>query len=119
MSATRSRKIGVRFRAIPRVLREALPGTTIQIDRSPFELPEHFRAVEDEFKERAGAAIKILNDGVAGDAKAYWDGEARANRAVNTTLSRIDPARAQSLIRHAYVLTMVNSHVLLTSSICN
>jgi len=32
---------------------------------------------------------------------------------VKTTLSKIEPARAASLIRHAYVLTMVNSHVLL------
>ena len=90
-----------------------MPGTTIQIDRSPFELPEHFSAVEDEFRERAVAAIKILDDGTVGDAKAYWANEAQANRTVKTTLSRIDPARAQSLIRHAYVLTMVNSHVLM------
>jgi hypothetical protein len=96
-----------------RVLEEALPGTTIQIDRSPFELPGHFRAVEDEFKKRADAAIDFLNEGTAGDAKAYWATEAEANRRVKTTLSRVDSARAQSLIRHAYVLTMVNSHVLL------
>jgi hypothetical protein len=40
-----------------------------------------------------------------------WD--AAANGAVKTTLSRIGADRAQSLIRRGYVLTMVNSHVLL------
>jgi hypothetical protein len=109
-TAVRRRLLNVRYqiaqdrksiRGNPRVVEEALPGTTIQIDRSPFELPGHFRAVEDEFKKRADAA------------RAYWANEAEANRTVKTTLSRIDSARAQSLIRHAYVLTMVNSHVLL------
>jgi hypothetical protein len=95
------------------LLEEALPGTTIQINRSPFELPRRFLSVDDAFKARADAAIKILNEGTGGDAKAYWANEAEANRTVKTTLSRIDSARAQSLIRHAYVLTMVNSHVLL------
>ena len=39
--------------------------------------------------------------------------EAAANRSVKTTLSRIGAGRAQSLIRHGHVLTMVNSHGLL------
>jgi hypothetical protein len=121
-TAVRRRLLNVRYQIAqdrksiqgnPRVLEEALPGTTIQIDRSPFELPSRFRAVEDEFKKRAEAAVKILNQGTAADAKAYWAKEAEANRTVKTTLSRIDSARAESLIRHAYVLTMVNCHVLL------
>jgi hypothetical protein len=47
------------------------------------------------------------------DNRDFWSTEAAANRAVKTTLSRIDSERAQSLIRHAYVLAMVNTHVLL------
>ena len=121
-TAVRRRLLNVRYQIAqdrtsiqgnPRVLDEALPGTTIQIDRSPFALPGRFVGVEDEFKARAEAAINILNQGTPGDARSYWTTEAEANRTVKTTLSRIDPARAESLIRHAYVLTMVNSHVLL------
>ena len=97
-----------------RVLRDALRGATIQIDRSPFELPTDFSGGSDELARRARAAISELEqDAGTEDAPAYWAGEAEANRTVKTTLSRIDAARAQSLIRHGYVLTMVNSHVLL------
>jgi hypothetical protein len=95
-----------------RVLKEALAGTTIQIDRSPFELPDDYHG-RDGFSARAEEAIKVLNAGTDGDARTYWAAEAKVNRKVKTTLSRIKPARAESLIRHAYVLTMVNSHVLL------
>jgi hypothetical protein len=120
-TAVRRRLLNVRYQVAQdrrsiqvnaRLLKEALPGATIQIDRSPFELPEDFLGIEDEFKKRAEAAINILNQYTA-DATTYWANEAEANRKVKTTLSRIDPARAESLIRHAYVLTMVNSHVLL------
>jgi len=97
-----------------RVLENALRGTTIQIDRSPFELPERFLDGADEVTERARKAISALDqDPTNDDARAYWAAEADANHSVKTTLSRIDPERAQSLIRHGYVLTMVNSHVLL------
>jgi hypothetical protein len=97
-----------------RVLRDALRGATIQIDRSPFELPTDFSRGGDELAERARAAISALEKDVGtDDARASWAAEAEANRTVQTTLSRIDAGRAQSLIRHGYVLTMVNSHVLL------
>ena len=98
-----------------RVLRDALQGTTIQIDRSPFELPTNFSRGGDELAKRARAAISALEQDLGtDDARAYWAAEAEANRTVQTTLSRIDAGRAQSLIRHGYVLTMVNSHVLLS-----
>jgi hypothetical protein len=97
-----------------RVLGDALRGTTIQIDRSPFELPTAFCRRGDELAERARAAISALEqDADTDDARASWAAEAAANRAVKTTLSRIGADRAQSLIRHGYVLTLVNSHVLL------
>ena len=96
------------------VIKDALRGTTIQIDRSPFELPDSFLGGGDELTERAMTVINALDQDTTNDnARAYWAGEADANHKVKTTLSRIDSARAQSLIRHAYVLTMVNSHVLL------
>jgi len=98
-----------RIQANARLLMEALQGTTIQIDRSPFQIPRDFQAGGDDLSARAAAAIQLLGE------RTYeaWAAEAESNRTVKTTLSKIEPARAASLIRHAYVLTMVNSHVLL------
>jgi len=121
-TAVRRRLLNVRYqiahdrasvKADAKVLEEALPGTTLQIDRSPFKLPDDFLGHGDDFSARAQAAIDVLNAGTTGDARAYRATESKANRKVKTTLSRIKAARAESLIRHAYVLTMVNSHVLL------
>jgi Patatin-like phospholipase len=92
-----------------RVLTEALRGTTVQIDRSPFDIPTDFAPGNDAFAARAAAAIGLLGEST----RQAWADDARSNSAVKTTLSKIEPRRAQSLIRHAYVLTMVNSHVLL------
>jgi predicted acylesterase/phospholipase RssA len=122
-TAVRRRLLNVRYHiaqdrdSIPadaRVRKDALRGTTIQIDRSPFELPTEFSKGSDELAQRAQAAISALEqDAGTDDARAYWAAEAEANRTVKTTLSRIGAGRAQSLIRHGYVLTLVNSHVLL------
>jgi predicted acylesterase/phospholipase RssA len=122
-TAVRRRLLDVRYRVAQdrnsiqpdaRILRDVLRGATIQIDRSPFEVPIDFSQGNDELAQRARAAISALEqDTGTDDARAYWAAEAQANRTVKTTLSRIDAGRAQSLIRHGYVLTMVNSHVLL------
>jgi len=98
-----------RIQANARLLMEALQGTTIQIDRSPFQIPRDFQAGGDDLSARAAAAIQLLGE----PTYEAWAAEAESNRTVKTTLSKIEPARAASLIRHAYVLTMVNSHVLL------
>jgi hypothetical protein len=117
-TAVRRRLLNVRYqiaqdkakiRRPARVLQNRLAGTTVQIDRSPFEIPDDFRSGSDEFAARATAAIAWLGEAN----RERWAADAEANRRVKTTLSRIDPARAQSLIRHGYVLTMINCHVLL------
>jgi hypothetical protein len=92
-----------------RILDDALRGTTLQIDRSPFEIPDDYNVGSDALAARAAAAIARLGE----ENRQSWAAEADANRKVKTTLSRIDPQRAQSLIQHGYVLAMVNSHVLL------
>src|SRR5215208_3604292 len=89
---------------------EPLRGTTVQIDRSPFALPRAFAQGDDEKAERARAAIALLG----ADSEAAWEEQVNANAGVKTTLSKIDPERALWLIKHAYVLTMVNCHVLLS-----
>ena len=43
------------------VMRDAWPGTAIQIDRSPFEIPEDFLGRTDDLSARAAAAIEKLN----------------------------------------------------------
>jgi predicted acylesterase/phospholipase RssA len=91
------------------VLQEALRGATIQINRSPFEIPTNYRSGTDALAARARAAIAILGD----QTREFWAAEADRNRRVKTTLSRVTPARAESLIRHGYMLSMVNCHVLL------
>ena len=54
-----------------RVLGDALRGTTIQIDRSPFELPTAFPRGGDDLAKRATAAISALEqDAGTDDARA-------------------------------------------------
>jgi predicted acylesterase/phospholipase RssA len=117
-TAVRRRLLNVRYQIAQdeakiqphaRVLQNALPGTTVQINRSPFEIPDDFHRGSDDFAARAASAIEWLGD----ENRQHWAAEADANRRVKTTLSRIDSARALSLIRHGYVLTMINCHVLL------
>jgi predicted acylesterase/phospholipase RssA len=111
-TAVRRRYLDLRFRAARGSLDVPdgdLAGTTIQIDRSPFELPDAFKDGTDELGERARAAIERLGEATRKD----WADQTRANTDWATTLSKIPSERAASLVRHAYVLTMVNSHVLL------
>lgn len=104
----------VRRRLLDQLFRDRKPaGALVQIDRSPFALPRQFdrpegSAHDDELAKRARRLLEAL-----GDTEASWAGDADANRSVGTTLSKIPADRAARLLRHAYVLTMVNSHLLL------
>ena len=91
------------------VLQEALRGTTIQIHRSPFVVADVYKSGSDAIAARARAAIVALGE----ENRTFWAGEADRNRRVKTTLSRVTQERAESLIRHGYVLSMINCHVLL------
>ncbi len=115
-TSVRRRLLDVRFRATRAGLDEGdarlesvrLHGGLVQIDRSPFDLPRAFASGSDEHARRARVALDHLTAGE----EAAWKAEAAANRGVKTTLSRIPADRAARLLRHAYVLTMVNMHVL-------
>lgn len=110
-TAVRRRLLDARFRATKAGLADEgirLDGGMVQIDRSPYELPAKFARGDDDLARRAKAALEVLTP----DAEDAWRSEAEANRSVKTTLSKISPERAASLLRHAYVLTMVNMHVL-------
>jgi hypothetical protein len=111
-TAVRRRLIDLRFRATRGNLQVPdgdLEGTLVQIDRSPFELPDAFEQGTDDLADRAREAIERLGEST----RAQWDADVQANRHVKTALSTIEPARAAALLRHSYVLTMVNAHVLL------
>lgn len=86
----------------------ALRGGTVQIDASPYDLPEAFARGSDDLARRARAALAALTPA----ARQAWSDDAEANSRVKTTLSKIPADRAARLMRHAYVLTMVNMHVL-------
>ena len=87
----------------------ALEGAMVQIDRTPFAVPRAFAGGHDDRATRAKAALDHLAD----EDDATWETAVEANRTVKTALSRIDRERAAWLLRHSYVLTMVNAHVLL------
>jgi hypothetical protein len=87
----------------------ALDGVMVQIDRSPFALPGQFAAGTDEKAGRARAALAAL----AGEDKAAWEALVQEDAGIKTTLSALGVDRAAALLRHAYALTMVNTHVVL------
>ncbi len=104
----------VRRRLLDRLFRVAsesggLRGTTVQIDRSPFAVADSFTDGDDDLAKRAGRALELLRD----EDRDAWDDEVKANAGAKTTLSKIPRDRAVSLMRHAYLLTAVNCHVLL------
>jgi hypothetical protein len=111
-TAVRRRWLNLRFNIARKPTADPdgpLHGTLVQIDRSPFELADAFRGFEDDMAKRARAAIARLGEAT----RDTWANEAKANMGVKTALSRIPVQRATSLLRHAYALTMVNSHILL------
>jgi hypothetical protein len=80
----------------------------VQIDRTPYELPRAFVGGHDDLARRSRAVLDLLTPGQ----EAAWVADAAANQGVKTALSKIPADRAARLLRHAYVLTMVNMHVL-------
>jgi hypothetical protein len=63
--------------------------------------------------ERARAAVTALAESGGEEAERRWSEVAQANAAVPTTLVKFEVATASRLLRHAYVLAMVNLHVIL------
>lgn len=95
---------------------EGLRGALVNIPQSPFKVPLAFAPrdgaqPEDERQARALAAIALLE--TPGEpSRAEWDEIARRNDHIKTALCAVGPDSAQ-LLRHAWVLTAVNLHVLL------
>ena len=114
-TAVRRRLLDLRFRVTrrdPGTAEGGLAGALVQIDRSPYDLPDDFARFADALGDRATRVIERLG-GDDDDVRKAWSEVAGANRGVKTALSKIPAARAAALVRHAYALTMANCHVLL------
>jgi hypothetical protein len=114
-TAVRRRLLDLRFRVTrrdPGAREGRLAGALVQIDRSPYDVPDEFAKFGDDLADRAREVIARLG-GDDDDARQAWRATADANRGVKTALSKIPADRAASLVRHAYALTMANCHVLL------
>ena len=93
---------------------EGLRGALVHIPQSPFRAPDAFADAESPWPDRrtrAHAALALLGDDQA--TRSYWAEIARENAAVKTTLVGFSPEVCARLLRHAYVLAMVNLHVIL------
>jgi hypothetical protein len=91
-----------------------LRGALVHIEQSPFLVPQWFAQNGDnEEKARAEAALGKL----AGEDQAAWEEVAEADAQVPTTLVALSDAVTARLLRHAYVLAMVNLHVILDYSL--
>ena len=113
-TAVRRRLIYARVRATQLGVTDKeirLTGGMAQINQSPYKLPGDFVSGADAMAVRAKAALNKLPPPDTNEAQ-EWAADVRANALVKTTLSRIPADRAARLMRHAYVLTMVNLHVL-------
>ncbi len=91
----------------------SLHGALVHIPQSPFLVPHRFAERSDAAAERAGAALAALTESGGEEAERRWAKVASKNSRVATTLCRLDVATASRLLHHAYVLTMVNLHVIL------
>ena len=117
-TAVRRRLLDLRFRVVRSTdadtRRLGLEGTLVQIDRTPYDIPEDFVGT-DAIGLRARAVLDGLVAHAAGGGgdRAWWEAEAEANRSVKTALSKVPTERAASLLLQAYVVAMANAHVLL------
>jgi predicted acylesterase/phospholipase RssA len=89
---------------------QGLRGALVQIDRSPYVVPDAF-VQSTQWPERAARARTVLD--ILGDERAAWDDTVRASTMVKTSLSRLGDESSARLLRHAYALAMANLHVLL------
>jgi predicted acylesterase/phospholipase RssA len=86
-----------------------LRGALVHIPQSPYVVPNAFSDDADPARAaRAEAALALL-----GDNEAAWQEIADANSRVGTVLSSLGVEKSARLVRHAYVLAMVNLHVIL------
>lgn len=85
-------------------------GAYIGIDQSPHVVPDKLKE-HKMHGARAKAASQALERGPT--SAEDWRAVAEASDSMSTHLNRLDPAEASDVVWHAYVVTMINLHVLL------
>jgi predicted acylesterase/phospholipase RssA len=91
-----------------------LRGALVHITQSPFKVPQAFKSKQDLWPERAQRARDALAKLEASGAdEQAWKKIAEDNAAVPTTLVAFDKEVTACLLYHAYVLAMMNLHVIL------
>jgi predicted acylesterase/phospholipase RssA len=94
--------------------RRGLRGALVHISQSPFAVPTDYADAVERWPERASRArqaLELLNDDV--ESASAWAKVTELNAAVPTTLLGLGADVTARLLHHAYVLAMVNLHVLL------
>ncbi len=109
----RRRALFERFSA-PEADRE-LDGVFVQISDSPYTLARKWLPREgsqpDAASRRAQVAVAFLD--AYGISEEEWDAIAKRSAGVPTTLKPLGASVCAELLEHAYVLTLVNAHVVL------
>jgi len=110
-TSVRREALAARFR-LAELERRGLRGALVHIPQTPFVVPDGFVGDADPARAaRAGAALAALGDDAA--TRAEWQAVADANSAVGTVLWDIGRSVGARLMLHAYVLAMINTHVIL------
>ncbi|MGE0881754.1 MAG: patatin-like phospholipase family protein [Acidimicrobiia bacterium] len=117
-TAVRRRLLFLRFTA-PADTPPAFKGAMVQIDRSPFAMIESFAGKcdepekDDDPSDPKGNRARDLKERLDCATKDSWEKIADESKGVKTALSKLSAPAAARLLHHAYVLTMVNTHILL------
>lgn len=92
---------------------KGLRGALVHIPQTPYVVPDAYKAdTSDPARAtRAKTALAALGDDAA--TRKEWAGIAEANSRVATVLSKLGDETSARLLHHAYVLAMVNLHVIL------
>ncbi len=90
-----------------------MTGALVDISQSPFDVPDAFIDQPEcvDRIPRARRALEALGD--TKETRKEWKRASKDNAAVGTVLWRIDPDVSARLLHHAYVLAMINLHVVL------
>jgi predicted acylesterase/phospholipase RssA len=92
---------------------KGLRGALVHITQSPFRVADLFAHADEQWPERAARARAVLEGPLAGQDRDAWQKSADANALVPTTLVALSQEVTARLLYHAYVLAMVNLHVIL------
>jgi hypothetical protein len=92
-----------------------LRGALVHIEQSPFRVPRAFEDEDELWPQRAQRATEARATLESGGEfrEQDWKKIAKANAAVPTTLVAFSEEDTARLLHHAYVLAMVNLHVVL------